>query len=258
MQPGRSRSGRPLADHRALRRDRRAGRPDGHAVLQLRPRHASDDVTPPSEAPSSAPAGNISATSWARWLQPTPTSRTASTPTSTPSRPASKANQSAVRRRRRDSSLPGRRKQGERAGRVRSGRDLGRDDPRGCRTCSPVPARGAGRADSPGRDREPRDRPAPGRRRPAHRRADRREGASRSAGTARPGSCQSWPPPRRPRRERLSDRPDLLFGPDWMVRGDSFAHDARCPAVGNRDMSRPAAALGGQDHGRSRVALSAA
>jgi hypothetical protein len=40
----------------------------------------------------------------------------------------------------------------------------------------------------------------------------------------------------------LPGRPELLLGPDWMVRGDSFAQDTRCPAVGNRDMSRPTSA----------------
>ena len=33
-----------------------------------------------------------------------------------------------------------------------------------------------------------------------------------------------------------------MRAPDWMVRGDSFAHDTRWPAVGNLLMSRPISA----------------
>ncbi len=41
----------------------------------------------------------------------------------------------------------------------------------------------------------------------------------------------------------LPVRPARLTGPDWMVRGDSFAQDTRCPAVGNRVMSKPTSAM---------------
>lgn len=37
--------------------------------------------------------------------------------------------------------------------------------------------------------------------------------------------------------------PDRLFGPDWMVHGDSLAHDTRWAAVRNRVMSKPTSAI---------------
>ena len=43
-------------------------------------------------------------------------------------------------------------------------------------------------------------------------------------------------------RVALPVLPERLLAPDWMVRGDSLAHDTRCPAVGNRVMSRPISA----------------
>ena len=36
--------------------------------------------------------------------------------------------------------------------------------------------------------------------------------------------------------------PPRVSGPDWMVRGHSFAHDTRCAAVGNLLMSSPISA----------------
>src|SRR5664280_2353948 len=37
--------------------------------------------------------------------------------------------------------------------------------------------------------------------------------------------------------------PAVDLAPDWMVRGQSFAQETRCPAVGNRLMSSPISAM---------------
>src|ERR1039457_5484887 len=36
--------------------------------------------------------------------------------------------------------------------------------------------------------------------------------------------------------------PERFFAPDWMVRGDSFARDTRCPGVGKTLISSPISA----------------
>ena len=72
---------------------------------------------------------------------------------------------------------------------------------------------------------------------------------ARGVGSVLRGTGRFWRQRRRLRRGHLcgsgslAGLAGLVRGPDWMVWGDSFAHDTRCAGVGNWAISRPISAM---------------